>query len=357
MIKRKLKSPVFLFLLRKILFYVLTLIVSLTLVWLIPRLMPGDPIKRLVVSILVGAGMGGEVGATATATTQYTVKQAKMLYELYVKKFGLDKPWYIQYLLMYKRLFTGDLGKSIMFYPEEVINVISRALPWSLALLVPAIIVGWILGNLLGAYAGYKGGKTDNVLYSAFLFISQMPYYWFALVLIYLFAVRLHIFPAAGAYSVGVVPSLSMTFIIDFLKHYILPFLSLVLIIIGGQALGMRTMIIYELGSDYMKYSEMIGLSDKKLVRYAFRNAVLPQITGLAISLASAVSGQIITETVFGYPGIGYVMYQAILHEDYPLIEGSFMILIACVLIMNFIMDIIYAYIDPRIKAVYAGER
>ncbi|RLG17061.1 ABC transporter permease, partial [Nanoarchaeota archaeon] len=128
------------------------------------------------------------------------------------------------------------------------------------------------------------------------------------------------------------------------------------LIALGGQAIGMRTMTIYELNSDYMDYSESIGLSDRKLIRYAFRNAILPQITGLAIHLGRTVSGQIVTETVFGYPGIGYIIYQAILNADYPLIEGAFTVLIISVLSMNFLMDILYAYIDPRIKAAYTRE-
>ena len=354
---RKAKSPALLFLIRKAAFYFITFIVALTFVWLIPRLMPGDPIRQLVLAILLGAGVGGEGAGGGGVTSQFTVQQAKLLYEFYVKKFGLDQPLHIQYLLLLKRVFTGDLGISIMFQPDRVVDIVSRALPWSLGLLVPSTITAWVLGNMLGAYAAYKDGKTDSILYSLFLFISQMPYYWFALVLIYVFAIGLRWFPAAGAYSVGVVPNLSWSFIVDFLQHYTLPFLSLVLISLGGQALGMRTMTIYELNSDYMNYSESLGLSDRKLIGYAFRNAILPQITGLAIHLGTTVSGQIVTETVFGYPGVGFIMYQAILHADYPLIEGSFTILTLCVLMMNFIMDILYAYIDPRIKAAYAEER
>ncbi|RJS84426.1 ABC transporter permease, partial [Candidatus Bathyarchaeota archaeon] len=328
---------------------------SLTFVWLIPRLMPGDPIRQLVSEILVGAGEGGQTAAVGT--TQFTVRQAELLYKHYVKKFGLDKPPHIQYLLMFYRIFTGDMGMSIKFQPETVLNIVLKALPWSLGLLIPATITAWVIGNLLGAYAAYKGGKTDNIVYSVFLFLSQMPYYWFALILIYALAIKIRLFPAAGAYSVGAVPTFTWCFFVDFLQHYTLPFLSLVLIALGGQAIGMRTMTIYELNSDYMDYSESIGLSDRKLIRYAFRNAILPQITGLAIHLGRTVSGQIVTETVFGYPGIGYIIYQAILNADYPLIEGAFMILIASVLLMNFLMDILYAYIDPRIKAVYTGEK
>ena len=351
-----LKSPALLFLLRKAGFYAATFIVALTFVWLIPRLMPGDPIRQLVSEILVGAGQGGGQTA-AVGTTQFTAKQAELLYRYYVKKFGLDKPPHIQYLLMFYRIFTGDMGMSIKFQPETVLNVVLRALPWSLILLIPATITAWIIGNLLGAYAAYKGGKVDNIVYSIFLFLSQMPYYWFALVLIYALSIKFRLFPAAGAYSVGAVPTFTWSFFIDFLQHYTLPFLSLVLIALGGQAIGMRTMTIYELNSDYMDYSESIGLSDRKLIRYAFRNAILPQITGLAIHLGRTVSGQIVTETVFGYPGIGYIIYQAILNADYPLIEGAFTVLIISVLSMNFLMDILYAYIDPRIKAAYTRER
>jgi len=260
--------------------------------------MPGNPVQDLVAEIYNTVAGGGPVPG-----------KTKLLYEHYVKKFGLDKPLHIQYLIYLRSILTFDYGFSIAFYPAKVVHLAMYALPWSLALLFPAQIVGWILGNYLGAITAYYRGKIDSAAFSVFLFLSQTPYYWLALMLAYFFAFYIPIFPFGGGYSWGMTPVLSINFIIDVLWHYALPFLSLVLVIIGGQAIGMREMVLYELGSDYIEYGKHLGIRDSKLVKYAFRNAILPQITGLALHLSSAIGGQIVTEAVFGYPGIGLLMY------------------------------------------------
>ena len=340
-------SPLQRFIIKKFLFYVLTFFVATIFIWAIPRLMPGDPIKNLVSEIYNAMETGGA----------NVPEKTKLLYEHFIKKFGLDKPLWEQYFIYLKSIFSFDFGFSIAFYPRKVVELTLSALPWSLALLIPAQIVGWLLGNYLGALAAYFRGKIDNIIFSIFLFISRIPYYWLALVLACFFAFYLPIFPFGGAYSWGKIPSLALDFIIDLLMHYALPFLSLVLIIIGGQAIGMREMMLYELGSDYIEYGKNLGISDSKLLKYAFRNAILPQITGLALSISSAVSGQVVTEAVFAYPGVGNLLYIGILREDYPLIQGAFLILLLAVLSANFIIDVLYAYIDPRIRLVYRGER
>jgi len=347
-------NTILLFFIRKILFYVIALFMSLTLVWLLPRLMPGDPIGMLVAKILGGAGggVGGGGGGGGAGGTSI----AELLYEYWVKKFGLDKPWYEQYIIYLSSCLSFNFGISIQYYPARVLDLITRALPWSLGLLVPAIIIGWIIGNLLGALAAFRGGIFDKVLYPIFLIFSRMPYYWFALILVYLLSTHYRIFPPGGAYSPYHTPSFSITFIVDFLHHYTLPFISVLLPFIGGQAIGMRAMTLYEVNSDYLNYTESLGIGDRRLLSYAFRNAILTQISGLPLQFASTFAGQLVTEVVFGYPGIGYLLYDAIINQDFPLIQGSFMMIIVVTLVGNFLMDLLYAYIDPRIRIAYREE-
>ena len=202
-------------------------------------------------------------------------------------------------------MIHGDLGTSFGLYPAEVNGLIAEAVPWSVALQLPAILVGWILGNVLGAIAAYKGGWFDRGGFIGSLLLSSMPYYAFAILLLYLVAVRWDVLPAAGGYSFGVEPSFTWASISDAAAHYWLPFLSLVLVFIGGQAIGIRSMAIYELGSDYVEFSKGLGIGDARIVRYIFRNAMLPQITGLALSIGHLVGGALITEVVFSCPGIG----------------------------------------------------
>ncbi|MCX8170993.1 MAG: ABC transporter permease [Candidatus Bathyarchaeota archaeon] len=213
------------------------------------------------------------------------------------------------------------------------------------------------MGNLLGALAAYKRKTvTDNVLLTAFITLSQTPYYWLAMLLLYVFAVILKRFPLSGAYTPGMIPSLTFSFIIDMLYHYVLPFFSIVIGAIGGWAIGMRTMAIYELKSDYVSYVDALGLSDRKILQYVFKNSMLPQVTGLAINLGLVLGGALITELVFSYPGTGFLIFRALSTLDYPLIQGTFILLVSTLLLANFIVDLIYAFIDPRIKTGYVGE-
>ncbi|HEV2128346.1 MAG TPA: ABC transporter permease, partial [Thermomicrobiales bacterium] len=269
--------------------------------------------------------------------------------------FGLDKPLLLQFFAYVGNVFQGDLGTSFALYPADVRGLIADALPWTIALQLPAILVGWILGNALGAIAAYKGGWFDRGGFIASLFLSSMPYYAFAILLLYLVAVRWELLPAAGGYSFGTEPSFSWSFITDAADHYVLPFLSLVLIFIGGQAIGMRSMAIYELSSDYVEFSRGVGISDSRITRYIFRNAMLPQVTGLALSIGSLVGGALITEVVFSYPGIGSLLFGAIRQNDYPVIQGITLLIMVAVLAANFLVDIAYGFIDPRIRAAQTG--
>jgi peptide/nickel transport system permease protein len=184
-----------------------------------------------------------------------------------------------------------------------------------------------------------------------------MPFYCLSIILLYIFAVALAVLPSGGGYDFSLQPALNMDFIASAAQHYILPFLSLILVFVGGQAVGMRAMSIYELDADYVRYSRSLGVPGNRIVRYIFRNAMLPQITGLALSIGGMVSGALITEIVFSYPGIGTQLFTAIRNEDYPTVQGITLLIMIVVLLANFLVEIAYGFIDPRIRAATTGER
>jgi peptide/nickel transport system permease protein len=236
-------------------------------------------------------------------------------------------------------------------------TLVAAALPWSIAIQLPAILVGWVLGNILGAIAAFKGGWFDRGAFLPSLFLSSMPPYCLAILLLYIVGVKLQILPIGGAYSFGLSPELSLEFFGDAITYFWLPFWSIVLIFLGGQAVGMRSMAIYENGSDYVNYGRGLGLRDSKIVRYIFRNAMLPQITGLALSISGMIAGALITELVFSYPGIGTLLFNAISQVDYPVIQAITLFITLAVLGANFLMEILYGIIDPRIRASQSGDR
>jgi peptide/nickel transport system permease protein len=236
-------------------------------------------------------------------------------------------------------------------------SLIGQALPYTLALQIPAILLGWIIGNVLGAIAAYKGGAWDKSVFTTSLLFSSAPYYCLSIILLYIFAVVLGIFPVGGAYSLGTSPSATFEFFADASRYYWLPFLSLLLINVGGQAVGMRSMAIYELGSDYVNYSRSLGIGDRKMTTYIFRNAMLPQITGLALSIGAMVGGALITELVFSYPGMGFLLFGAISSSDYSMIQAVTLIITTVVLIANYGVEVLYGFIDPRIRAAKSGEK
>jgi peptide/nickel transport system permease protein len=327
---------------RKALWYLGAMVVAVILNFLLPRLMPGNPVDTIVSNL----GRGGTQGEALTK-----------IYEAYVHEFGLDQPMWQQFFTYLGNLFQGDLGTSFSQYPASVEGLISQALPWSIALQLPAVIIGWLVGNVIGAVAAYKGGFADRGAFLASLFFSQMPQFCLAILLLYLFAVYIPYLPASGAYSFGVTPELSVAFMVDVMQHYWLPFLSLVIIFVGGQAVGMRSMAIYELGSDYVNYSRGLGLPDSRIVRYIFRNASLPQVSGLGVAIGAVVGGALITEIVFSYPGIGSLLFGAINQKDYPVVQAVTLLILVFVLVANFLIDVTYGFVDPRIRAAQEGER
>lgn len=248
-------------------------------------------------------------------------------------------------------VFHGDLGLSYQ-NNEPVINIIKKSLPWTLLIQAPTIILGWIFGNLLGAFAAYKRGIFDKVFFPVAMFLNGIPYFVFGMLLVALFSITLGWFPAVGAYSSDI-PQLtfSWTCIKSVAWYYVLPFFSCFPILLSGQATGMRSMAIYELGTDYMKYAKWLGLREGKIISYVFRNAMLPQLTGLAQSLGAMVGGALITEMIFSYPGLGMAMLTAIQQNDYATIQGCTLMISTCVLVANFLVDILIAIFDPRVKA------
>jgi len=261
--------------------YLLALLLAMALNFSLPRLIPGNPVTVIV---------------SRTVSGDFPAESLERIYTTYVREFGLDQPVHVQFLTYLAGVLRGDWGTSFMLYPAKVRDLIGQALPWTLALQVPSILVGWLLGNLLGAVAAYTGGRLDTGVLTASLLFSNIPYYGLAIILLYLLAVQLPLFPTGGGYTFGSLPNLSWTFLADAARHHALPFLSLVLVSIGGQAIGMREMALYEVSADYVQYGKMLGLSDRKLIRYVFRNASLPQITGMALSLGTMVAGALVTE-------------------------------------------------------------
>ncbi len=321
---------------KKILWFFITFIIAILLNFILPRMMPGDPVAAIT-------------GRTAQGITDAAA--VKEIYANYAKVFGTDKPMFVQFVTYFKNALSGDFGLSFSQYPRPVSDIISNAIGWTICLQLPAIIIGWLLGNILGALAAYIRKGFDKVLMPISLFCSSIPAFGMAVILLVVFAINLKIAPISGGYGYDLLPNFSWRFVKSVIVHYQLPFWSIVLISIGGQAVGMRSMAIYELNADYVKYSRFLGIKDRKIVGYVFRNAMLPQITGLALSLGTMIGGALVAEIIFSYPGLGTTMLQAITMADYPLLSATTLIITLMVLIATFAIDIIYGFIDPRVKA------
>jgi peptide/nickel transport system permease protein len=273
------------------------------------------------------------------------------VYNQYAELFGTNKPMYEQFFIYVSNVFRGDFGTSFSQYPRSVADILKSSIWWTICLQFPAIIVGWLIGNGLGALAAYLKGGFDKVLMPISIFVSNFPAFGMAVILLVVFAVGLKWFPTSGGYGFDLLPSFTWSFIWSLIVHYQLPFWSIVLIAIGGQAIGMRSMAIYELNADYVKYSRFMGINDRKIIGYVFRNAMLPQITGLALAIGTMVGGALVAEIIFSYPGLGLTLLTAVRGQDYPLISASTLLITVMVLSANFLIEILYGLIDPRIKA------
>ena len=321
---------------KKLLWFAITFVVAVILNFFLPRRMPEDP-----VSAITGKMAQGMTDASAV----------QEIYKRFEEEFGTNLPLHEQFFRFVKNALKGDFGTSFSQYPRPVSDIIGSAIMWTVCLQFPAIITGWILGNILGALAAYIRKGFDKVLLPAFLFLGNVPAFGMAVMLLIVFAVNLKWFPIAGGYAFDMIPNFSWAFIKSVIEHYQLPFWSIVLISIGGQAIGMRSMSIYELNADYVKYARFLGIKDSKIVGYVFRNAMLPQVTGLALSIGTMVGGALVAEIIFSYPGLGSAMYAGVTAADYPLISATTLIITVMVLLATLILDIVYGLIDPRVKA------
>ena len=326
------------YLIRKVITYVVTFFVGATIDWGIPHLMPGDPVQLFLSRF--------QLQPTGYSALYQTMSQA----------FGTNLPLWDQYLHFWDGLLHGNLGVSIYDFPNRVTTLIWQALPYTLALLVPAITLSYVLGNRLGALAARRK-VLDNTVLPAGYVLQATPYPWLALALPFLFGEVWHVFPIQGGYAETLLPSMTWTFVWSLLTHWILPFLTVFLVSLGGWAIGMRNLVIYELENDSSRYLRALGGSERLVRRYAYRNASLPQLSGLALALGIVIGGNIVAEIAFRYPGLGSLIFVAIGNEDYFLLQGIFIFIVAGVLIANFVIDIIYLLVDPRTRLSMQGVR
>lgn len=321
------------FILRRVWFYLIAFWASLTINFLLPRLMPGDPISRMFAQV------------QGRMTTDELLQLKRL--------FGLDNlPIWQQYLNYLGSVFTGNLGISISRFPTPVTEVIGSQVGWTLLLSCTALIIAAIIGNLLGILAAWRrGGVVDTIFPPLLVFVGSFPYFWLAMAALYFFGVTLGWFPLRHAYDAGLTPSFSWDFLANAVTHLILPALTIVLVSIGGWLLGMRNTMIATNAEDYIMMATAKGLKPGRIMfRYAARNAMLPSVTAFGMSLGFVVGGALLTEVVFAYPGVGYQLLTAVQALDYPLMQGIFLTISATVLLANFLVDIVYVRLDPRVR-------
>ncbi len=320
---------------KKILFYLIAVWAALTLNFLIPRLAPGNPVD----AILARQQQVAPVPPEARRSLELLLGVS-------------DEPLWRQYIDYLQQIFTGDLGRTVTYFPTPVTQVIGDTLPWTLCLIGISTALSFLIGITLGAIAGwYRGSKLD-ILVPSTTMLAAIPYFWLALIFVFVFAFKLGWFPLAQGYDVyHTQPGWNWPFIQSAIYHGTLPAITIIVSSIAGWLLGMRNMMVSTLGEDYVLTAEAKGLPTRRvMISYAARNAVLPSVAGVAISLGFVVSGSIVTEAVFSYPGIGYTLLQAVQNADYPLMQGIFLIITLSVLGANFIVDVLYAFIDPRAR-------
>ncbi|MER5893532.1 ABC transporter permease [Streptomyces sp. NPDC001876] len=321
------------YILQRFAFYAVTAWAAITINFLIPRLMPGDPVEALM------SRYQGQLDTSAIASLKAL--------------FGLDenKSLWSQYTDYWSSLLDGDLGLSFTYFPTPVGEVLSDALPWTLALVGITTLISFLLGTGIGVYSGWRRGSWLDGLLPVTTFISSVPYFWLGLIAISLFAVKWPLFPFEGGYDNSLVPAFDWPFISSALYHGVLPGITIVLSAVAGWILGMRNMMVTVSSEDYVMVAQAKGLSERRVMfSYAARNAVLPNISGFALSLGFIVSGTLLVEMVFNYPGIGFRLLQAVGAKDYPLMQGVFLVITLSVLAANLLADMAYALLDPRTR-------
>ena len=325
------------YLLRRAGMFVLTVWFASTLIFIIPRMMPGDPVGAML------SRLTSQAGRVANATA---------MIEAWRERFGLDEPAIVQYGRFLRNSVTFDLGFSQAYFPARVQDLVAVALPWTLGLLMLATLMSFAIGNVIGALLAWR--RTPSLVRTLLpitLSLTAIPFFMLGILFIYIFAFGLGWFPASGAYGRGLLPGLNWEFIQSVVHHGLLPAFSIVVASMGFWALGMRGMMIMTEGENYMVLAEAKGLRPQRLFwRHGIRNAILPQVTALALTMGSIVGGQILVEYLFGYPGIGYLLYQGIVNSDFALIQGIVFILIVATALAVLLIDLIYPLLDPRIS-------
>jgi len=321
------------YILQRLGFYLFAGWAALTLNFFLPRLMPGDPATALF------ARFRGRLAPEAMSALRET--------------FGLtDAPLMSQYVTYLGHVLRGDFGVSVAYFPSPVSQVIGTGLVWTIFLAGTAVLVSFVIGTLLGvASAWWRRGWLDTWVPSALVFLGAFPYFWLAMVALYVLGFTLRWFPLGHAYGDDLTPSFSLVFFADVLRHAALPVGTVVLATLGGWLLSMRNTMITVLGSDYVNLARAKGLAPTRvMLRYAARNALLPSVTGFGMALGFVLGGSLLTEIVFSYPGQGYLLVQAVRSQDYPLMQGIFLVITLAVLGANWVVDLIYLWLDPRTR-------
>ena len=310
---------------------------AVTINFLLPRLAPGDPVEQQLNQLV--ASSGGQVG------------DVREMVESYRRRFGLDQPLWRQYLDYWALVLSLDLGFSIANYPERVADTMLGAMPWTIGLLGTATLLSFALGTLLGGLLAWPRAPRWLGWFAApFLLLSAIPYFLIGGILLFVCAILYRWFPAGGGFPFDASPGFDLATLAGIAWHATLPALSIVVAQIGAWAIGMRGMLVSVLGEDYIALAEAKGLGERRIfLWYALRNALLPQMTKLALTLGHIVSGAILVEVIFSYPGIGYRLYQAIQSKDFFVIQGIVLVLSLSIALTMFLLDLLYPLIDPRI--------
>jgi peptide/nickel transport system permease protein len=319
---------------RRLGFYLVSAWASITLNFAIPRLMPGDPAAALV------ARFKGQLAPESLRALRHA--------------FGLiPGSTFKQYFTYLGHVLRGDLGISIAYFPAHVDEVIGTGLGWSLGLGIVAVTISFTLGTLLGVVAAWRrGGRLDSWLPPALSFLGAFPYFWLAMLVLYLFGFTLHWLPLQHAHDPDISTTATFEFVVDVVRHALLPATAVVLATLGGWMLSMRGAMLTTLGTDAIKLATAKGLQPARIMwAYAARNALLPSVTSFGMALGFVVGGSLLTEIVFSYPGLGYLLVQAVRNQDYPLMQGLFLIITLSVLAANFLVDLLYVWLDPRARA------
>jgi peptide/nickel transport system permease protein len=321
------------YLLRRIGFYLIAAMASITLNFFLPRLMPGDP-----ASVIFGRLQG---------------RMRPEDLDSMRKAYGLsDEPLLTQYINYLRSLLRWDFGTSISSFPAPVSEIIGTSLSWTILLGVTALLISFTLGSLLGILGAWKrGGPFDSIVPPFFSFVGAFPYFFLAILALYFVGFQWGLLPLRHAYEAGLSPEWSIEFALSVGKHLIMPAGTIVLVSIGGWILAMRNTMIGTISEDYVTMAEAKGLSENRVMfRYAARNAMLPNITGFGMAFGFIVSGSLLTEVVFSYPGLGNQLIIAVRNLDYPLMQGIFLMITFAVLAANLLVDILYVRLDPRVR-------